>query len=81
MLSRLDAPTADVVRRTWDRAWQGAVPGSDPRRAAELLAPLAAGRQAVVHQHFLDRIEPSEHPYHHEDPVRWLRNAADTSRW
>jgi hypothetical protein len=56
------------------------VPGSDPARAAALLAPLAAARQAVVYQHFLDHIEPSEHPYHRDDPPLWLRHAAARAR-
>ena len=81
MLSRLDAPTAELVRGTWDRAWQDAVPGSDPRRAAALVAPLAAARQAALYQGFLDRIEPSEHPYHRDDPLLWLRNTAVAHRW
>jgi len=76
MLSRLEAPTAEVVRDAWDHAWRDAVPGADPRRAAALLAPLAAARQAVVYQRFLDHIEPSEHPYHRDDPALWLREAA-----
>ena len=81
MLGRLDAATAGVVRDGWERAWRDAVPGSDPRRAAELLAPLAAARQAVIYQRFLDGIEPSEHPYHRADVPVWLRNAAVTHRW
>ncbi len=76
MLERLDPPSAAAVRDAWDRAWRDAVPGSDPRRAAALLAPLAAARQAVVYQHFLDHVEPSEHPYHRGDPARWLARAA-----
>ena len=76
MLSRLEASTAELVRDAWDRAWRDAVPGADPRRAAALLAPLAAARQAVVYQRFLDHIEPSEHPYHRDDPALWLREAA-----
>lgn len=76
MLSRLDAATAEAVRQAWERAWLTVVPGSDPRRAAELLAPLAAARQAVLYQGFLDRIEPSEHPYHRNDPLLWLGEAA-----
>ena len=51
------------------------VPGADPRRAAELLAPVAAARQAVLYQGFLDRIEPSEHPYHRADPALCLGRA------
>ena len=81
MLGRLDAPTAEAVRDAWERAWRTAVPGSDPRCAAQLLAPLAAARQAVLYQGFLDRIEPSEHPYHRDDPLPWLRNAAVARRW
>ena len=76
MLDRLDAGSAGTVRQAWDRAWRTVVPGSDPRRAAALLAPVAAARQAVVYQGFLDRIEPSEHPYHREDPLLWLGKAA-----
>ena len=45
------------------------------------LAPLAAARPAVIYQGFLDRIEPSEHPYHRDDPAVWLRNAAVAARW
>ena len=80
MLDRLDATTAGLVRDAWDRAWRQAVPGSDPTRAAALLAPLAAARQAVVYQHFLDHIEPSEHPYHRDDPPLWLGRAAALAR-
>ena len=76
MLQRLDAPTAGLVRQAWDQAWRDAVPGCEPARAAALLAPLAAARQAVIYQHFLDHIEPSEHPYHREDPPVWLGHAA-----
>ena len=80
MLQRLDAPTADAVEQAWDGAWREAVPGSDPARAAALLAPLAALRQAVLYQHFLDHIERSEHPYHRDDPPLWLRHAAALAR-
>ena len=38
-----------------------------------LLAPVAAARQAVIYQKFLDNIEPSEHVYHRNDPADWLR--------
>ena len=65
-----------AVQRHWAQAWREAVPGSDPQRAADLLAPVAAARQAVIYRAFLDRIEPSEHPYHRDDPARWLARAA-----
>jgi hypothetical protein len=54
----------------------GGGPGSDPDRAAALLAPVAAARQAVVYQVFLDGIEPSEQPYHRADSPEWLGRAA-----
>ncbi len=66
-----------TVREHWMDAWARAVPGADPRRASTLLAPVAAARQAVVYQGFLDRIEPSEHGYHRHDPPTWLGRAAD----
>jgi Ser/Thr protein kinase RdoA (MazF antagonist) len=67
---------AVAVREHWLRQWRGAVPGSDPARAALLLAPIAAARQAVIYRGFLDRIEPAEYPYHRADPAEWLRQAA-----
>jgi hypothetical protein len=57
-----------------------AIPGSEPTRAAEILEPIAAARQAVIYQGFLDGIEPSEHPYHRADPAVWLRRAAELAR-
>ena len=64
------------MRDHWDSLWRAAVPGSNPRRAAQLLAPVAAARQAAIYQNFLDHIEPSEHPYHRTDPALWLTRAA-----
>ena len=72
----LDTAGAALVRAAWAQAWRDAVPGSDPARAAGLLAPVAALRQAVIYRSFLDRIEPAEHAYHRADPARWLRRAA-----
>jgi hypothetical protein len=63
------------VREEWMQAWAEAVPGSDPSRAAELLAPVAALRNALVYRSFLDQIEPSEHPYHAADVPKWLAAA------
>jgi hypothetical protein len=65
-----------AVRDHWHRLWARAVVGSQPERAAALLAPVAAARQAVIYRMFLDNIEPSEHPYHAADPAEWLRRAA-----
>ena len=65
-----------TVRAEWARLWRAAVSGCDPERAASLLEPVAAVRQAVVYRSFLDRIEPSERVYHASDPAHWLRRAA-----
>jgi len=72
-LERIQAEALGPVRDHWDRAWREAVPGCEPERAARLLGPVAAARQAAIFQHFLDKIEPSEHPYHQSDPLEWLR--------
>ena len=66
-----------AVLREWTRLWLAAVPGSDPDRAARLLRPVAALRQAVIYRGFLDRIEPDERIYHALDPADWLTRAAD----
>jgi Ser/Thr protein kinase RdoA (MazF antagonist) len=75
-LDRVPADAREAVRAHWLDLWREAIPGSDPARAAALLAPIAAARQAVVYRGFLDRIEPAEHPYHRHDPADWLRRAA-----
>lgn len=75
-LDRIDKDDVETVRAHWHRQWQQALPGCDPERAATLIAPVAAARQAVIYQTFLDGIEPSEHPYHHDDPANWLQTAA-----
>jgi hypothetical protein len=76
------APDAELpaVQAHWNGAVRAAWPGSDPEQAAKLLAPVAAARQAVTYQKFLDNIEPSERVYHRRDPARWLRRAADILR-
>jgi Ser/Thr protein kinase RdoA (MazF antagonist) len=75
-LDRIPPEHRDMVQTHWVRRWQAASPGSDPERASQLLAPLAAARQAVVYQRFLDNIEPSEHVYHRHDPADWLHRTA-----
>jgi hypothetical protein len=75
-LDRVPGDAVATVREHWLRQWRDAVPGSDPARAALLLAPLAAARHAVIYRGFLDRIEPAEHPYHRADPAEWLRRTA-----
>ena len=76
-LDRTPPAQAPEIRSHWDARWRAAVPRSDPTRAASLLRPVAAARQAVVYRRFLDNIEPSEHPYHAGDPAAWLRRAAE----
>jgi hypothetical protein len=53
--------------RRWAYRWERSLPGTRPRRAAELLRPVAALRAAVAYATFLERIEPSEWPYHASD--------------
>lgn len=66
----------EAVRTHWVQRWRAASPGSDPARAAILLAPVAAARQAVIYKNFLDNIEPSEQVYHRADPAKWLTRTA-----
>lgn len=78
-LERLTPGDAAAVRAVWTSSWRRAVPGCDPDRAAALLAPVAALRQAIIYQNFLDHIEPAERVYHADDPQLWLRRAATVS--
>ena len=64
------------IRDAWTGAWLRRVPSSDPARAAELLAPVAAARQALIYATFLANIEPAERRYHDVDVPRWLKRAA-----
>jgi Ser/Thr protein kinase RdoA (MazF antagonist) len=76
MMERLDPAWCTSLMATWARAWRGHRPASDPLRAATLIEPVAALRQAVIYRGFLDGIEPSERCFHAADPARWLRRAA-----
>ena len=75
-LDRAPAGQVPALREHWRDRWREHAPGSDPARAAQLIAPVAAARQAVIYRGFLDRIEPSEHPYHRADPADWLARTA-----
>ena len=75
-MDRIPPAAVPEVHEHWNRLWRSAVPGCEPARAADLLAPVAAARLAVIYQAFLDQIEPSEHPYHRADPASWLTRAA-----
>jgi hypothetical protein len=75
-LERLVPQDQQIAREVWTRRWQLEVPGCEPDRAAGALAPVAALRQALIYQTFLDGIEPDERIYHAPDPARWLAHAA-----
>jgi Phosphotransferase enzyme family len=79
-LDRVPADAVETVRRHWHGEWSRALPGSDPARASVLLQPVAAARQALVYQNFLDNIEPSEQGYHAADPADWLVRASELIR-
>ena len=79
-LPRVPPDAVAPIREHWNAEWIKHAPGSDPRRAATLLAPIAAARQAVIYRRFLDSIEPSEHPYHRSDPRIWLERTAEIVR-
>lgn len=75
-LERVPEQQRSALREHLQATWRRAVPGCEAARAAVSIEPIAAARQAVIYDRFLDQIEPSEHPYHRDDPVRWLRRAA-----
>ncbi len=76
-LSSIAEQKREPVRAAWAALWRDALPGCEPDRAAELLAPVAALRQALIYRTFLDGIEPDERVYHASDPGTWLRRAAE----
>ncbi len=75
-LGRVPRDTVAAVRDHWVGEWRRHVPGSDPAVAAELIAPVAAARQAVMYQLFVDRLEPVERRYHDADVPEWLARTA-----
>jgi len=64
------------IRERWIAAWRDGLSGSDPATAAALLAPVAAARQSVIYQRFVDGIEPVERRHHDADVTDWLARAA-----
>jgi Ser/Thr protein kinase RdoA (MazF antagonist) len=76
-LDRVPVDLREAISAQWAELWRRAAPGSDPARAAALLAPLAAARQAVVYRRFLDNIEPAEQAYHRSDPAVWLQRTVE----
>ncbi len=79
-LDRIDPAQVAPVRDRWLARLRDLVPGSNPDRAAALIAPVAAARQALIYQRFLDGIESSEHPYHQADVPDWLGRTAVIAR-
>jgi Ser/Thr protein kinase RdoA (MazF antagonist) len=77
-LERAGPHTAELEAR-WLERWARACPGNDPHRAAKLIAPIAALRQAIVYRGFLDGIEETERVYHRTDVPEWLGIAAELS--
>jgi hypothetical protein len=75
-VERLDPTDRARVDEHWSARWRAAVPGCDPDRARDLLAPVAALQRAAVYQMFLDNIEPSERVFHAADPADWLARTA-----
>ena len=78
-LPRVPDDVRDGIRATWLEAWMVELPSADPLRASELVAPIAALRQALIYQVFLDGIEPDERCYHDADVAFWLRRAIEGS--
>jgi Ser/Thr protein kinase RdoA (MazF antagonist) len=74
-LKRVPPEQLDRVRAAWVAAWKDPYPHADVSRAAELIRPIAALRQALVYRKILDSIEESEWIYHRDDPAAWLRRA------
>jgi hypothetical protein len=74
-LQRVPPEARENVRAAWTDAWLDRCPEADPERAARLVAPLAALREALVYRTFLDGIERSERRYHEADVPAALRRA------
>ena len=80
-LDRIAAEHVPAIRAHWDDTLACRRCRAATRRGHRiLLAPVAAARQAVIYQKFLDNIEPSERVYHRGDPADWLRRTAGLLR-
>jgi aminoglycoside phosphotransferase (APT) family kinase protein len=75
-LAGIPAAAVAPVRDHWIAAWRARLPEADPDRAASLLAPVAAARQATIYQRFVDGIEPVERRHHDADAREWLERCA-----
>jgi Phosphotransferase enzyme family len=75
IVERQPPAAAARLRAHWAGRWRATVPGCEPERALDLLAPVAALSAAATCADFLAAIEPSEHPYHAADIATLLRAA------
>ena len=75
-----DPNLRERIANLWAGLWRKSVPGSEPRRAASLLAPVAELAAAATYQRFLDHIEVTERVYHAHDPSDRLRAAVRAGR-
>ncbi len=80
LLASLPPDRREATLDLWAHRWQSAVPGSDPYAAAALVEPLQPLQAALLYQHFLDHIEPSERRYHEGDPAAMVRVAVNRRR-
>jgi hypothetical protein len=80
LVQRQDKPLADLTTAAWCAAWRAAVPGCDPEAALAAARPLVHLEKAALYQRFLDHIEPSERPYHQDDPATQVRLALAVHR-
>jgi len=73
-----DLPTVEAAPLLvdWCASWKRAAPRSKPEQALELGPFIAALHGAATYAHFLQQIEETEWPYHHEDVPRCLERAA-----
>jgi Ser/Thr protein kinase RdoA (MazF antagonist) len=80
LVERLEPAATEELLDAWAGAWAQAVPGCEPRRALDLLRPLAPLRMAAVYADFLAGIEPTERPYHAADVPACLDLAVAAAR-
>jgi aminoglycoside phosphotransferase (APT) family kinase protein len=79
-LEAIAADAVPAIRARWIGAWGDRLPGADPATAVDLLAPVAAARQALIYQRFVDGIEPVERRHHEADVTDWLTRTAELVR-
>jgi hypothetical protein len=78
LIGHLTDPEPVLAR--WAYRWELSRPGSEPRRAAELMRPMAMLWAAGTYARFLASIEPAEHPYHARDVPEHLAAAVEAAK-